>query len=63
MQHPVQVHIETLELLMLELCFDLNQETDSIRRIHLSDRIQSLSWALKCYRTGLQVEEQLVASK
>jgi hypothetical protein len=63
MQHPVQAHIESLELLMVELCFRHSREVDSILRMHLSDRIQSLGWVLKCYRNGLQVEEQLVARK
>jgi len=48
---------------MVELCFRHSREVDSIQRMHLSDRIQSLGWVLKCYRMGLEVEEQLVARK
>lgn len=63
MKHPVRTHIETLELLMVELCFDVDRETDSVQRLHISDRIAALNWVLKCYRTGLDVEEQLVANR
>ena len=63
MQHPVQAHIESLELLMVELCFRHSREADDLLRIYLSDRIQSLGWVLRCYRMGLEVEEQLVARK
>ena len=61
MQHPVQIHIAALELLMLELSFRLSHETDGARRMQLSDRIHSLDWALKCYRIGLEVEDKAVA--
>ena len=63
MQHPVQTHIATLELLMLELCFRLSHEADGGRRVHLADRIHSLDWALKCYRIGLEAEEQVAAGR
>lgn len=63
MQHPVAVHIRTIELLMLELTSDLQHERDSVRRMHLSDRIDSLGWILKCYRLGLEVEQQRVVAK
>jgi hypothetical protein len=45
---------------MVELAFNFSQETDAIRRMHLSDRIQSLGWVLRCYRTALDTEERLV---
>lgn len=61
MQHPLTTHIKMLELLMVELCLDVNRETDSVKRLLISDRIAALNWVLKCYRTGLEVEEQLVA--
>jgi hypothetical protein len=62
MQHPVQVHIDALELLMLELSFRFSHETDRACRVQLSDRIHSLNWALKCYRIGLEVEDKAVGS-
>lgn len=62
MNHPVKAHIKTLELLMVELCLDANRETDSVQRLHITDRITALNWVLKCYRSGLEVEEQLVAN-
>ena len=63
MSHPIKTHIKTLELLMAELCLDLNRETDSVQRVHISDRIAAVNWVLKCYRAGLDVEEQFVAHR
>lgn len=63
MKHPVEAHIAMLELLMLELRFELNHELDSSRRIRLSDRIYSLYSIVKSYRAGLEAEERLLAGK
>lgn len=63
MKHPVEAHIAMLELLILELRFELNHEPDSARRIRLSDRIYSLYLIVKSYRGGLEAEERLLAGK
>lgn len=52
-----------LELLMLELRFELNHELDSTRRVRLSDRIYSLYSIVKSYRGGLEAEERLLTGK
>ena len=48
---------------MVELAFDFSQETDAIRRMYISDRIQSLEWVLRCYRIALDAEERVVAAR
>ncbi len=63
MKHPVEAHIAMLELLMLELRFELNHELDGTRRVRLSDRIYSLYLIVKSYRGGLDAEERLLAGK